>query len=78
MLALPDGVVAEDGETSPVARPSPSGGLMLQTSPAQYLPGWLQIGGQIRGRFENTSGSSLLDDRSDAYYLSRIRERRSA
>ena len=37
------------------------------------LPSWLQLGGQVRGRFEDTSGTSLLNDSSDAYYASRIR-----
>jgi len=37
------------------------------------LPGWLQLGGQIRGRFEEPSGTSLLKNASDAYYASRIR-----
>lgn len=46
---------------------------MVDVSPAQYLPAWLQIGGQIRGRFESPSGTSLLANSSDAYYASRIR-----
>jgi hypothetical protein len=37
------------------------------------MPGWLQVGGQIRGRFEAVSGSSLLNSSADDYYLSRIR-----
>jgi hypothetical protein len=46
---------------------------MVDVPPAQYLPGWIQVGGQIRGRFEDTSGLSLLNSSPDAYYLSRIR-----
>lgn len=37
------------------------------------MPSWLQLGGQIRGRFEVPSGASLVSNASDAYYLSRIR-----
>jgi hypothetical protein len=56
------------------ANAKPSGGLvMIDTPPAQYMPRWLQVGGQIRGRFENPSGTSLLNNSPDAYYLSRIR-----
>ena len=58
---------------APPAKTAPTGELMLDTSPAVYLPSWLQIGGQIRGRFENTSGTSLINSNPDAYYLSRLR-----
>ncbi len=37
------------------------------------LPAWLQLGGQIRGRFESPTGTSLANNSSDSYYLSRIR-----
>jgi alginate export protein len=37
------------------------------------LPPWLQLGGQIRGRLEEPSGTSLISNSPDAYYLSRIR-----
>ncbi len=37
------------------------------------LPAWLQLGGQIRGRLEAPSGASIINNSSDAYYLSRIR-----
>ncbi len=36
------------------------------------LPAWLQIGGQIRGRFEEPSGIGFAD-RSDDYFLTRLR-----
>jgi hypothetical protein len=39
----------------------------------QKTSSWLQVGGQIRGRFEPPSGTSLVNNNSDAYYLSRIR-----
>jgi hypothetical protein len=37
------------------------------------LPSWLDLGGQIRGRFETPSGTSLANNSPDTYYLSRIR-----
>ena len=37
------------------------------------LPSWLQVGGQVRGRFENPSGTSFTSNNPDAYYASRIR-----
>lgn len=37
------------------------------------LPSWLELGGQIRGRFEDPSGSNVSNENSDGYYLSRIR-----
>src|SRR5579884_1101155 len=46
---------------------------MVDFAPTQSLPQWLQLGGQIRGRFEDPSGTSLLNNSPDAYYLSRIR-----
>ena len=50
-----------------------SGTLFLDESPSERLPSWLQIGGQIRGRFERPSGTSLTNGSPDAYYASRIR-----
>jgi hypothetical protein len=66
---------APDDNENAAAAPgkTPSGRLMMDRSPGEYLPGWLHIGGQIRGRFEAPSGSSLLNNSSDEYYLSRIR-----
>jgi hypothetical protein len=52
---------------------TPAGQLMLDRSPCEYMPGWLRVGGQIRGRFEAPSGSSLLNNAADAFYLSRLR-----
>ncbi len=37
------------------------------------LPNWLQLTGEVRGRFEAPSGSSVLNATGDAYYLSRLR-----
>jgi hypothetical protein len=65
---------AEDGEPTPAASTkAPAGRLVMEVSPAQSLPSWLQVGGQIRGRFEYPSGTSLLSNATDGYYLSRIR-----
>lgn len=52
---------------------APSGTPLVDWSPARKLPSWLQLGGQIRGRIEDPSGTSLVNSGSDAYYLSRIR-----
>jgi len=46
---------------------------MVDRSPADILPHWLQLGGQIRGRFEAPSGTSMINSSPDAYYASRIR-----
>ena len=42
-------------------------------TPAENLPPWLQLGGQIRGRVEGPSGTSLVNNSSDADDASRIR-----
>jgi len=62
----------QDAATSKDAAAAP-GTPMVDWSPAQKLPSWLQLGGQIRGRFEDPSGTSMVSSGSDAYYLSRIR-----
>jgi hypothetical protein len=46
---------------------------MVDYSPAKELPSWLTLGGQIRGRFEIPSGTSLIHNKQDGYYASRIR-----
>ena len=46
---------------------------LADTVHSDSLPSWLQLGGQIRGRFEDPSGTSIINSDSDAYYLSRIR-----
>jgi len=50
-----------------------AGTIMVDSVPTEKLPGWLQVGGQVRGRFESPSGTSLLNSSRDSYYLSRIR-----
>jgi len=52
---------------------STGGEPMVDWTPAQKLPHWLQLAGQIRGRFEAPSGTSMVNGTSDPYYLSRIR-----
>ena len=47
--------------------------VVLDYSPFEKLPSWIQLGGQIRGRFEGVSGTSLINNSGDAYYASRIR-----
>jgi hypothetical protein len=66
-------IASPEDSGAPAAGPSPKGHVMLDLPPSQHMPQWLQIGGQIRGRFENTSGISLLNSGPDAFYLGRIR-----
>jgi Alginate export len=42
-------------------------------SPAERLPKWLNLGGEIRGRMESTSGTALSNTSADTYYLNRLR-----
>lgn len=70
---LPLWAAPEDPGAPPAAAPKAAHQVMIDVPPAQYMPGWLQVGGQIRGRFEGSSGTSLLNSSSDDYYLSRIR-----
>jgi len=55
------------------ADPSQDAGTGVSADSKFQLPSWLELGGQIRGRFEVPSGTSILTNASDAYYLSRIR-----
>ena len=63
--------LADDDVPSPGA--ATGGRVFVDESPAALLPGWLQLGGQIRGRFESPSGTSLDNGARDSYYASRIR-----
>ena len=38
-----------------------------------YLPAWLCIGGQVRGRMEVPAGSDLIQGSGDPYLLTRLR-----
>jgi hypothetical protein len=60
-----------DGTTAPAI--ADTGTVGLDYSPFEKLPSWIQLGGQIRGRFEGVSGTSLINNSPDAYYASRIR-----
>jgi hypothetical protein len=71
ILALPVIALPEEPGALPATVKPPQ--LLVDASPARFLPRWLVIGGQVRGRFEAVSGTSLLNSSNDAYYLSRIR-----
>jgi hypothetical protein len=79
MLALMavsfSGIAASaDSDSNNTAAPATlDGTAILDYSPFEKLPSWIQLGGQIRGRFEGVSGTSLINDQSDNYYASRIR-----
>lgn len=60
------------GTTTPPAA-ADSGTVVLDYSPFEKLPSWIQLGGQIRERFEGTSGTSLINHSQDDYDASRIR-----
>jgi hypothetical protein len=67
-----------DGDDKATAAPSTSSTMVdglpgVDYSPAQNLPSWLNLGGQIRGRFEAPSGKSIVSNALDGYYASRIR-----
>ncbi|MGD0497154.1 MAG: alginate export family protein [Bryobacteraceae bacterium] len=62
-----------EGSAPDAATNAPSGTLLVDRSPAQSLPGWVQLGGQVRGRFEGPSGTSITNSSPDRYYLSRLR-----
>src|SRR5215472_12608456 len=72
MLALSPSVFGGGNAPSP-AGTSDNGELFVNRTPSELLPGWLQIGGQIRGRFEGPSGTSLANGSGDNYYASRLR-----
>ena len=72
-LAIPSGTSSDDAEAPPAALPAHNGAWMKDLSPSQLLPAWFQVGGQVRGRFESPSGTSLANSSNDNYYLSRIR-----
>ncbi len=72
MFSLSSLGFCDDGAPSP-PQAATDGEMLVDRSPAELLPGWLQIGGQIRGRFESPSGTSLANGSQDSYYASRIR-----
>lgn len=42
-------------------------------APGKWIPGWLQIGGQVRGRFDSLEGVGYNPDAGDDYYVQRVR-----
>ena len=72
-LVLPVVALSDDAGAPPAKQVAPAGVVFKDLSPAQSLPGWLQVGGQIRGRFEAPSGTAFTNGSADDYYLSRIR-----
>ncbi len=65
--AQPDDVATDDSGQSKDGQKDPP------ADPKFALPSWLQLGGQIRGRLEQPSGTSMIANSPDGYYLSRIR-----
>jgi hypothetical protein len=64
----------EDGAPTPRNPPDPSSDSAPGNAILGWeLPAWLELGGQIRGRVEDPSGTSLLKNDPNTYYLSRIR-----
>jgi len=80
-IALAAQLCASDAGNEGKGNPSPSqsptvanvGTPMVDWSPANLLPSWLTLGGQIRGRFEIPSGTSIINNAMDGYYASRLR-----
>jgi hypothetical protein len=68
-------LAAADDKTSdtPGVATVDGGSVILDDSPFERLPSWIQIGGQIRGRFEGVSGNSMVNNSPDNYYASRLR-----
>lgn len=71
--AAPSGVAKAVAVSPPAAKKQVAREPFINWSPAQKLPKWLQIGGQVRGRLEIPSGTSLVNNAEDAYYASRLR-----
>jgi hypothetical protein len=63
---------ANNGAGGPSAAP-PNDGVFVDHSPFEHLPSWLTLGGQIRGRFEGPTGTSLINNTQEDYCASRIR-----
>ena len=72
-LAIPPAALPGDTSSPPPSPSAPGDFSFKNLAASPYLPGWLQIGGQIRGRFEGPSGGSLANNKSDDYYFSRLR-----
>jgi hypothetical protein len=64
---------ANDANAPDPGLSQPSGTLLFDESPFAALPPWIQLGGQIRGRFEAPTGTSMINHTQEDYYASRIR-----
>ena len=65
---------AGDSPDKPGTAKKSSAAPAVPQSPLQEaLPGWLQIGGQVRGRFDDPRGIGYNPDAGDAYFVERIR-----
>ena len=74
ILILGASAFAGDSSYKPA---TPQGSTAAPSAPAnplqELLPGWLQIGGQARGRFDDPRGIGYNPDVSNGYYVERIR-----
>jgi Alginate export len=71
--AIAVGQQASNDNSNSTTGTADTGIVLLDRSPFEELPSWIQIGGQIRGRFEGVSGTSLTNNSPDNYYASRLR-----
>jgi len=72
--ALMLGACAFAGDSSD--KPTSKKSTAVVAAPArlrEVLPGWLQIGGQVRARFDDPRGIGYNPDAGDGYYVERIR-----
>src|SRR5947208_969101 len=79
VLVLRVSAFAGDSATPPAAS-KPAATRTAAAAPAvtpgllhDVLPGWLQIGGQVRGRFDGPSGIGYNPDVINDYYVQRVR-----
>jgi len=72
--ATPFALLCEDGSADSAKHATSDAAAPASAPDAENrLPDWLQLGAEIRGRFEGPSGASVVSNVSDDYYLSRIR-----
>ena len=62
-----------DGSGTTAAGSDDPGTPFINYSPLQELPSWIQLGGQIRERFEAPSGMTMINSTQQDYDASRIR-----
>ena len=74
VLMLGASAFAGDSPDKPVTPKNSTAAPAAPANPLQeLLPGWLQIGGQVRGRFDDPRGIGYNPDVSNGYYVERIR-----